>query len=75
MLCAARDQELRSGRVARQPGASRLPRCLQVSLRHRTDCTQREEEDRTNDTVVCSIELFELMESLILAQDERWRRA
>ena len=32
-------------------------------------------KNRTNDTVVCSLELFELMESLILAQDERWRRA
>ncbi len=62
--------------MAHQPEATRPPPRLQVSGKGiaRIAHNVKKKTERTIQSFVL-LELFELMESLILAQDERWRRA
>ena len=62
--------------MAHQPEASRPSPRLQVSGKGtaRIAHNVKKKTERTIQSFVLQ-ELFELMESLILAQDERWRRA
>jgi hypothetical protein len=45
------------------------------SMKHHFFVEQGKQSEFRIEHAFCSTELFELMESLILAQDERWRRA